>query len=180
MNRRRACLAVPEVRPLSALEVPLLAGLHAAVFPGEGWPAESFTVLLAGPGCCGWLSLERPGDGEPVPGGFLLARRAADEAEILTLGVMPERRGRGHARCLIESAFDWARAEGVRAFFLEVAEGNLPARRLYGRSGFGQVGERPRYYSGGAYRGERALILRADFSVSSNEVRRVERSAEPK
>jgi ribosomal-protein-alanine N-acetyltransferase len=42
---------------------------------------------------------------------------------------------------------------------LEVGEDNTPARRLYARAGFREVGRRPGYYAGG----KAALVLRRDL-----------------
>jgi len=46
--------------------------------------------------------------------------------------------------------------------FLEVDEGNEPARRLYRRAGFREVGRRKGYYPAG--KGAAALILRRDLA----------------
>ena len=47
----------------------------------------------------------------------------------------------------------------VRTVFLEVDERNAPARRLYARAGFAEVGSRHGYYETGAT----ALVLRRDL-----------------
>ncbi len=92
------------------------------------------------------------------PGGaMIMARVAADELEILTLGVSPVLRRRGRGRALLHDAARRGWDEGARTAFLEVAEANRPARRLYAGAGFGEVGRRRRYYPGGGD----ALVLRA-------------------
>ena len=50
----------------------------------------------------------------------------------------------------------------ARAVFLEVDEGNQPARRLYQRAGFREVGRRPGYYQHGNHAAT-ALVLRRDL-----------------
>lgn len=67
----------------------LLARLHGECF-AQGWSAEAMASLLAPEGVAALLALE---EGEPA--GFLLYRIAADEAEIITIGVLPGRRGLG-------------------------------------------------------------------------------------
>ena len=80
--------------------------------------------------------------------GFLLARRAADEAEILSIGVRPAMQRRGLGRGLVETFVAGLREEGsVHRLFLEVAADNAAARALYKRTGFREVGRRARYYS---------------------------------
>jgi ribosomal-protein-alanine N-acetyltransferase len=77
-----------------------------------------------------------------------------------------DRRGRsspreGLARQLLDLHLRRLAGLGARTVFLEVEEGNVPARRLYQRAGFRQVGRREGYYP--AARGAAALILRRDL-----------------
>ena len=82
--------------------------------------------------------------------GLLLARSAADEAEVLTIAVAPDLRRQGIAGGMMRRLVGALRRRGVEALYLEVAEGNLPAQRLYESLGFRQVGRRKRYYPDGA------------------------------
>ena len=128
-----------------------LAAIHAAAFRGqEVWAASVLAGQLALPGTFALL--------DPV-GGMVLARVIGDEAEILTLAVVPEARRGGIARRLLAGAMQRAAAAGATEMFLEVAATNLPARALYDRAGFVRVGRRARYYAGGGD----ALVLRADL-----------------
>jgi ribosomal-protein-alanine N-acetyltransferase len=52
---------------------------------------------------------------------------------------------------------------GVRAIFLEVDEDNIPARRLYERAGFREVGRRKGYYQHESGNSATALVLRRDL-----------------
>lgn len=113
-----------------------LAALHATSFD-RGWTASAFADLLGQPGVILITG----------PDGFILIRVAADEAEILTLAVRPEARGRGQGSRLTREAAAAATAAGARRLFLEVAEDNAAARALYRRAGFEAVGRRPRYYA---------------------------------
>lgn len=139
-------------REAAPADAPALAALHAAAFPpAQAWGPDAIALLLAMPGAFG---LWREG------AGLVLARRAADEAEILTVAVVPDARRRGHGTALLRDVMAVARAGGATAMFLEVAAGNAPALALYARAGFAQVGRRRRYYADGAD----ALVLRRELA----------------
>ena len=87
-----------------------------------------------------------PGDAGPHAGGFILSRLVAGEAEILSVAVAAARRGKGLARRLLDLHLRRLAGLGARTVFLEVDEGNEPARRLYRRAGFREVGRREGYY----------------------------------
>lgn len=112
-----------------------LAELHASAFAAP-WTASAFGDLLAQHGVFA----------EAEAHGFILIRVVADEAEILTLAVRPEARGRGLGARLVQAAAVRAAEKGAARLFLEVAEDNAAARALYARCGFSEVGRRRGYY----------------------------------
>ena len=87
---------------------------------------------------------------EPAPAGFLIARKAADEAELLTLAVVPERRRAGVARALLTAAMAMLAESGAKQLLFEVEEGNDAAVEIYRSLGATVVGRRARYYEHGA------------------------------
>jgi ribosomal-protein-alanine N-acetyltransferase len=125
-----------------------MAAIHATAFPApDAWRADIFSQQLAFPGVFGLLH---------PSGGMILARVAADEAEILTLAVAPEARGSGIAAALLQQAGTIAASMGAAAVFLEVAVTNAAARAAYDRAGFQLVGRRRAYYADASD----ALVLR--------------------
>lgn len=125
-----------------------MAAIHAAVMPdGEAWDAPAFAAQLALPHTFGLIDPE---------GGMVLARVAADEAEILALAVAPQARRRGRGTALLAAAEARAAADGARVMYLEVADHNDAARALYRRAGYVRAGLRRFYYRDGAD----ALVLR--------------------
>ncbi len=128
-----------------------LAAIHAAAFPpSERWGADAMALQLGLHGAFGLIDAR---------GGMVLARAAAGEAEILTFAVIPDQRRTGLGGALLRAAMARAAALGARAMFLEVAVGNAPARALYARHDFTEVGRRKRYYPDGSD----ALVLRAEL-----------------
>jgi ribosomal-protein-alanine N-acetyltransferase len=83
--------------------------------------------------------------GEDVAG-YVVARRAADEGEILNLAVAPGHRGHGVGQELVTRVLTSLAELGAGAAYLEVRESNAVARRRYQRVGFREVGRRVGYY----------------------------------
>ena len=152
---------------------PALAGVVAAMqracFPDDPWSDESVATLMDLPGHAALLLVTGGGDPQPLgpqPLGFVLARAAAEDGEILSIGVHPDARGGGHGRRLVAAAERAAAALGATVLFLEVAEDNMPARALYKACGFDAVGRRPKYYRRAEGR-VAALILRRDITSAA-------------
>lgn len=78
--------------------------------------------------------------------GFVVARAAADELEILNLAVDPSARRQGAGSALLAAALERGWHAGARRAFLEVRESNRPAKSFYERHGFATVGLRRGYY----------------------------------
>tara|TARA_Y100001970_G_scaffold294364_1_gene451607 strand:- start:26207 stop:26677 length:471 start_codon:yes stop_codon:yes gene_type:complete len=77
---------------------------------------------------------------------YTILRGVEDESEILSIGVMKDRRREGLAKKVLRSSLSNAQERGFNEIFLEVAEDNYPARNLYNYFGFEQVGKRDDYY----------------------------------
>ncbi len=136
----------------STEHAPALAAIHAATFPsGAAWSAETLATLLAMDGVIGLHA----------PGGFILARRVLDEAEILTLAVQPEHRQQGLGQALVEAAALAVATAGAKVMFLEVAEDNASAMALYAKAGFERAGSRRDYYAPGLH----AWLLRRSLGA---------------
>ncbi len=137
----------------------IVALIHASCFD-EPWDAPTIRKVLAMPGAFGFAAR-----GDPAGGivGFALARIVADECELLSLGVAPNRRGRGIGGGLLDAAVVRAYALDAARFYLEVAEDNADALRLYEARGLVLVGRQPEYYR--LKNGQRtaALTMRCDL-----------------
>jgi [ribosomal protein S18]-alanine N-acetyltransferase len=143
----------PKFTGASPRDAPAIAALHAASFH-RGWSEDEVYRLLAD----GAVLAHRAMIGRTLAG-FIMSRLAADEAEILSIAIAPARRGRGLSPPLLDFHLRSLAGRAVRSVFLEVDEHNAPARRLYARAGFREVGRRQSYYESGAA----ALVLRRDL-----------------
>ena len=138
-------------------DVDMLAALHAASFP-DAWSAEWIGKLMEQPGTFACLT-----SGESS--GFVLVRAAGGEAEVLTVAVPPAARRRGIGSALLAAAARRAQQMGAQTLFLEVGEANLPAKLLYARFGFREVGRRRGYYASSDGGNEDAVVLSVELPV---------------
>ena len=110
--------------------------------PGPRALAERVRLLLAG----GETAVLLGGAG---PDGVAVLRfrpsifTEALESYLAELYVVPDRRGQGLGRALLEAAIDLARAEGADHMDLGTSEDDVVARALYERLGFSNREGRP-------------------------------------
>ena len=131
------------IHQASGADAQLLAALHGDVFPDGQWDATFWNKTATDPNAITLFADDR---GRAI--GFCVLRRAADEAEILTVGVAPDYRQGGTGRELLTEAFGQLPADVARVF-LEVETTNVAALALYRRLDFETVGERKDYYGPG-------------------------------
>lgn len=101
------------------------------------WSEAAVRSTLGSPGAAAWVAPDR---------GHLIARAAADEAEILTLAVAEAHRRQGVATALMEAAAAAWREGAVTRAFLDVRESNTAALGLYEKLGWRVIGRRRKYY----------------------------------
>jgi ribosomal-protein-alanine N-acetyltransferase len=132
-----------------------LAALHAGSFQ-RAWSDGEFVELLRQAN----IVAHRAAIGGSLAG-FILSRMVSGEAEILSMAVGSSQRGKGLGGQLLHLHLRRLAGLGIGAVFLEVAEDNVRARRLYRRAGFREVGRREGYYP--ESKGSTALVLRRDL-----------------
>jgi [ribosomal protein S18]-alanine N-acetyltransferase len=147
----------PALSDATTRDAVAIAKLHGVSFR-RGWSDGEFEQLLMERN----VIAHRAMIGHTLAG-FILSRLGGGEAEILSIAVTANRRGRGLAQQLLQLHLGRLAGLRVQAVFLEVDEDNMPARRLYLRAGFREVGRRPSYYQqddGNAT----ALVMRRDLT----------------
>jgi ribosomal-protein-alanine N-acetyltransferase len=155
--RRLLARATPVLSEAGPRDAPAIAALHGASFH-RGWSDGEIERMLIDRG----VLTHRAMVGRTLAG-FILSRLVVGEAEILSVAVAAARRRRGLARALLDLHLRRLAGLGTRAVFLEVDEDNAPARRLYQRAGFREIGRREAYYRDPAGKGTAALVLRRDL-----------------
>ena len=91
---------------------------------------------------------------------YAICRVALEEAELLSIGVVPNKRGSGYGKTILSAIITEAGHRGAESLVLEVGENNLAAKNLYAAAGFAQVGGRKNYYRVGSGAYEDAAIMR--------------------
>ena len=156
-------MASPAPSPIYTLDqggsadIPAVMAVMEAAFGdsfGEGWTRSQLAGILPMAGVS--LVLARSPDNGCA--GFSLARRVADESELLLIAVVPERRRSGIGRMLLDHFFADARDYGVKRVHLEVRDGNA-AVTMYRAMGFEPVGRRRNYYQGADRRRHDAITF---------------------
>jgi len=154
-------IMVREIRPG---EIGVLVSLYGVCFE-ELYPEPTASSLLLTPGAWCHLAFCEV-DGSAL--GFAIVRTIFDEAELLTIGVLPAARRRGAAIALLKAGFIAARSSGAHAIYLEVGEDNPAAMALYRKLGFRATGRRKNYYRRANRRQVAAILMMAELT---NEIK---------
>lgn len=131
-----------------------LSAIERAAFAGREtpWSINDYVALGGPPRAAVFTD-------DMVREGYLILSFAADEGEIINLGVVPSARRKGLGRALLMAGEDLTCDLGIRRLFLEVAADNAPARALYTSEGYAEAGRRKGYYRRPDGSREDALIM---------------------
>jgi [ribosomal protein S18]-alanine N-acetyltransferase len=144
------------IRPIESRDIQSILAIQQASPEVAQWTARDYARVVEGE-MAGWVAEENSG-----VAGFLTARQAASDLEILNFAVIAGARRRGLGGSLLGEAVAWAGAFHAEKAFLEVRASNSSALGFYERHGFRLAGRRPRYYAAPV---EDALLLTADIAA---------------
>lgn len=122
----------------------------------DSWSARSVEGQLMADGSVFFCSADEKGNIT----GYVCGQMLADECELYRIAVTDKHRGKGYAKELMTRFIEECRDNDVSGIFLEVRSSNTPARTLYERYGFQNVGVRKNYYSAPT---DDAIIYRCDI-----------------
>ena len=148
------CLPLTEDRISDAMRV------ESECFPHDPW-SENTVKTMANVEGNDFLLWYRDDGTAPELIGSTVYLATEYEAELYKIAVLPEHRGKGCADMMLRKMLEKAKALGSPKVFLEVREGNLSARRLYKKNGFGIDGIRKNYYKSPT---ENAVLMSIDLS----------------
>jgi [ribosomal protein S18]-alanine N-acetyltransferase len=142
-------------RPFELRDIEDVLAIQAAFPEIAQWSLWDYDRVARGE-MAGWVTESETGDVT----GFVVARRIANDLEILNFAVRPAARRQGIGAALLGEALRWGSAFSAGQAFLEVRASNLAALRFYEQHRFQVTGRRPRYYTAPI---EDALLLSAQI-----------------
>ncbi len=142
-------------RPMRWWHLQEVVAIEDSVFGATAWTLETFLAELAAPDR--WLRVAEGPGGEIV--GYIDVALGGREADLMTIAVRPDVRGRGVGAALLQAGIAAAASGGAHRMLLEVRSEN-PARELYRRHGFDELHLRTGYYPDGSD----AVVMRRRIS----------------
>jgi [ribosomal protein S18]-alanine N-acetyltransferase len=135
------------IRSAALNDVPAILAIEQQARGAAHWTAEQYKKLVgSGVVLVAEQAAEEAAEEAGERCGFVCATAVAGEWEIENMVVAAEFLRRGIANELLRALIQRAENEAASAILLEVRESNLPARRLYEKNGFREVGRRRVYY----------------------------------
>jgi ribosomal-protein-alanine N-acetyltransferase len=143
-------------RPANAFDLSVFVSLDKDLFPYSPWSASQYKEEFSSPTRHFVVALDET---ESIIGYAGVFAPGGAEADVLTVGVIPDQRGKGIARKLMAQITDWAGQQGSTAMMLEVKVDNIEAIGLYESLGYSKLNIRKDYFGAGLD----ALVMRLDL-----------------
>jgi ribosomal-protein-alanine N-acetyltransferase len=144
-------------REANAFDLPVFVSLDKELFPYSPWSASQYKEEFSSPTRHFVVALDQE---ESIIGYAGVFAPGDTEADILTVGVVPNHRGQGIAKALMALLTDWANAQGSTAMMLEVKTDNHEAIGLYESLGYLKLNVRKDYFGAGL----NAQVMRLELS----------------
>lgn len=129
-----------EIKNMELCHVSQVAALEKLCF-SDPWSEKSIASELENDLSCWLVAVE----GERVVG-YVGSQTVLGETDMMNIAVHPDFRRAGVGQTLIRALIRALKERDSRCLTLEVRESNAPARSLYEKMGFSQVGLRKNYY----------------------------------
>jgi len=144
-------------REANAFDLPVFVSLDKELFPYSPWSASQYKEEFSSPTRYFVVAIDEQ---QSIVGYAGVFAPGEAEADILTVGVVPEQRGKGIAKALMAQITDWAKSQGTTAMMLEVKVDNVEAIGLYQSLGYSQLNVRKNYFGPGLD----AQVMRLELS----------------
>jgi ribosomal-protein-alanine N-acetyltransferase len=144
-------------REANAFDLSVFVSLDKELFPYSPWSASQYKEEFSSPTRHFVVAVDAD---QNIIGYAGVFAPGAAEADILTVGVVPEHRGKGIAKALMTLITNWAKEQGTTAMMLEVKTDNLEAIALYESLGYSTLNIRKDYFGAGLD----AQVMRLEIS----------------
>lgn len=143
-------------RVATPFDLPVFVSLDKELFPYSPWSASQYKEEFSSPTRHFVVAVD---EAQSIIGYAGVFAPGGAEADVLTVGVVPNHRGQGIARHLMALITDWARHQGSTAMMLEVKVDNAEAIGLYESLGYSKLNIRKDYFGSGLD----ALVMRLEL-----------------
>ena len=143
-------------REANPFDLPVFVSLDKELFPYSPWSPAQYKEEFSSPTRYFVVAVNET---QSIVGYAGVFAPGGAEADVLTVGVIPEHRGRGIAKELMALITDWAITRGSIAMMLEVKTDNIEAIAMYESLGYSQLNIRKDYFGSGLD----ALVMRRDL-----------------
>ena len=149
------------IENMTADHVHQVAELEKLCFGTEAWSEKSVASELTNPLSLWLVAL----DADRVAG-YVGSQSVLGESDMMNVAVHPDYRRQGIAEQLCLALVEALKEKGNHCLTLEVRASNDPAKALYEKLGFTQIGLRKNYYRNPK---EDACILRKEFEYEQDQ-----------
>lgn len=155
---------MPCVRPAQPTDLPRIMEIASSTPAAAQWSASEYAKLFSSKTLASKSVQDRAvlvAEDERIVQGFIVGRGVGTDWEIENIAVISSAQRHGLGQLLLARFLQVVLERGGTNVFLEVRESNRPARLLYEKAGFVEVGQRKGYYQAPP---EDAVVLKISFS----------------
>jgi len=138
-----------KIREAMHLDLPVLASMEKQLFSDSPWSMGQFKEEFAGVPKTRIFYVATDKENQIIGYAGVLVVAPGVEADVLTVGVLPQNQKQGIATAFMQRLEEWSLTKGAPAMMLEVAIDNDPAIALYEKLGYSNISTRRNYYGPG-------------------------------
>ena len=146
-------------RDAMALDLPVLVSMEKILFADSPWSMGQFKEEFKGVPRTHFFTVAVDSNNQIIGYAAVMVPAPGIEADVLTVGVLPEHRKSGIGTAFMEKLENWASDKESNAMMLEVGVENAAAIALYQQLGYQEISLRTNYYGAGLD----ALVMRKEL-----------------
>lgn len=147
-------------RDATPLDLPELVSMEKILFADSPWSMGQFKEEFKGIPRTHFFTVAVDSNNQILGYAGVMVVAPGVEADVLTIGVLPQHRKTGVGRAFMEQLENWASDRESNAMMLEVGIENAGAISLYETLGYSKISVRKSYYGAGLD----ALVMRKELS----------------